>query len=96
VIGEVLVSPPPERRRGLFAFIAEDLRICQPGVVIDGVMQVGIPAAGMLAVVVLADRASEFAVSSAVGNAAQFLDVDVHEIARSGVFVAASSRSAHW
>ena len=46
-------------------------------------------AAALLLVVPVADRAPEFAVTTAVGDAAELLDVDVDQVTRIVVFVAA-------
>lgn len=52
---------------GFFAFIAEDLRVRQSAVIVDGVMDVRVTAALFL-VVAVADRATELAMATAVGG----------------------------
>ncbi len=76
MIGEEGVGPAPERCGGFLAFIGEDLRVRQPRVVINRVMQVGIAPAPLL-VVAVAGRSPQLAVSTTVGDAAQLLDVDM-------------------
>ncbi|OXR39619.1 hypothetical protein B7C42_08313 [Nocardia cerradoensis] len=89
----------PERDSGFLAFVGQDFAVGQAGVVIDGVVQV---AATDLAFPVVAQRfswrsgpvagscaAPDSAVSTAVRDVAEFLDIDVDQVARRGVFVAA-------
>ncbi len=62
--------------------------------VINGVMNEGV-AATVLLVVAVTDRASEFAVSAAVGgDPAEFLDIDVDHVAGLWMLVTAWSRPA--
>ncbi|CAH0321163.1 hypothetical protein SRABI91_05437 [Rhodococcoides fascians] len=77
-----------ESRCGFFAFVTEDLRIREPAVIVDGVMDVGVSAA-LFAAVPLSDRAAELAMSAAVGDSAELFDVDVDQIPGSGMLVAA-------
>src|SRR5271163_1076008 len=62
--------------------------------VIDRVMDERVPAALFL-VVAVADRAAQLAMPSAVGDAAELLDIDVDQIPGSVVFVSARSGLSH-
>ena len=83
-----------ERSGGLFAFVAEYLGVRQSAVVIDGVVDEGVTAT-LLLVVAFTNCASEFAVPATVGNAAELFDVDVDQVARRGMFIAARLRPVH-
>lgn len=83
-----------EPRGGFFAFVAEDLRVRQSAVIVDGVMGVRATPA-LFRVVAVADRATNLAMPTAVGNTAELLDVDVDQIPRSRVLVAARLRASH-
>src|SRR5699024_1860738 len=88
---EVGVGSGPEAGGGFFALIGQDLGVGQPGVVIDGVVQVHVARApvGLCAgLVAVASSASEDLVASAVGDASLFLDVDVDHLTGPGPFVA--------
>jgi hypothetical protein len=62
--------------------------------VVDGVVEVGVTAAG-LGVVTGALLSPDGAVPSAVGDASELLDVEVNEIARLGGLVADWFRSSY-
>ncbi len=62
--------------------------------VIDSVVQICV-AGALFLVVPVADRASEFSVAAAIGDAAEFFDVDVDQVAGSVVFIAAWRGPAH-
>jgi len=80
------VGALPEASGGFFLLIGEDLRVDDPGLVVDGGVQEGMTDAG--APVSLAGLAAEGTVPAAVGDAAEFLHVDVHQIAGILAFVA--------
>lgn len=82
------VSPVPELRRGLLAFVGEDLGVRRPGTVADGIVRVRVPRA-VSDVVPVADRAPEFAVAAVYGDTAKLLDIDVEQVAEGAVFLAA-------
>lgn len=73
------VGTLPERDGGLLLLVGEDLAVGEAGVVVDGVAEVAVAGAG-------ADLAARLTpegfVAAAVGDVAQFLDVDVDEFAR--------------
>jgi hypothetical protein len=56
-------------------------------VIVDGMVQAGIAAAGLL-VVAVADCGAELTVPTTVGDTAQFLDIDMHQITGQGVLIA--------
>ncbi len=69
-------------------------RVRQPAVIVDGVVDERVPAA-VFVVVAVADRASELAVPTAVGDPTEFLDVDVNQIPGPFVLVAPGRGSAY-
>ena len=76
----------PERGGGLL-LIGEDLAVGQAGAVIDRGVDVAVPGprAGLTS-----GRAAEGLVPAAVGDVAEFLDVDVDQVTRRLVFGAAN------
>lgn len=85
-----------EPRGGFCASFAEDLQVRQPAVIVDRVMDVRVTAALFL-VVAVADRVTDLATPTAVGDTAEILDVDVDQIppelsARSGAVAGAAPR----
>lgn len=76
--GEVGVSPLPERGGGLLLLIGQDLAVGEAGVVVDGVVQVAVADAGA---VLAARLPADLLVPAADGDIAEFLDVDVHQLA---------------
>ena len=74
-------------------FVVEDFGVREPGVVIDGMMQVGITGPGTA--VPLPLGASEGAVSAAVGDAPKLLDVHVDQVSGVLVLVALRCRCAN-
>lgn len=79
----------PERRHGLLALIAEDLRVRHPRVIIDRVMQERTTAAPatMLVVVPLPGLPAQRPVPAAIGDPAELLDVHVHQLPGCGHLV---------
>ena len=94
VILEERVRPRPEPGGGVFLLIAEDLGVGEPGVVIDGMVEERVPAP-LLLVVAAPDRAAELSVAATIGDAPLLLDIDVDEIAWSGMFVADGFLPSH-
>src|ERR1039458_8582830 len=84
----------PEGGSCLFALVVQDFGVGEPGMVVDGVVEVGVAAAG-LGVVTGALLSPDGAVPSAVGDASELLDVEVNEIARLGGLVADWFRSSY-
>jgi hypothetical protein len=82
-IGEEGAGSLPEGGSCLFALVVQDFGVGEPGMVVDGVVEVGVAAAG-LGVVTGALLSPDGAVPSAVGDASELLDVEVNEIARLG------------
>src|SRR5436190_9734666 len=96
--GEPVLGPGPERGGGLSGLVLVDLAVGQPGVVVDGGVDVGVavqrlaatvgPAGGPVGVaVVLALAAAELAPATAGRDHTELLDVDVDQPARIGVLV---------
>src|SRR5699024_9171478 len=83
---EEVAGPSPESGGGLLALVFQQLAVGQPRMVVDGVVDV--PVTGPALAVALALRAAEDLVATAVGYAAELLDVHVHQIARRLVLVA--------
>ena len=77
---------------GLLLLIAENLRVREPGVILDGVVQIRVADYGAVA---SSGGATDFAVSTAVRDAAEFLDVEVDQVARCIVLVSAGRGPAH-
>ena len=80
------VGALPEPGGGFFLLVGQDLRVDDSGVVVDCGVQEGMTDPG--APVSLAGLAAEGAPTTAVGDAAEFLHVHVHEIAGILSFVA--------
>ncbi|ANO17380.1 hypothetical protein BAB78_22985 [Mycobacteroides abscessus] len=92
MVGEERVGAFPESRGGFFAFVGEVLGVGQPGVVINGVVQERVSHA---AAVAPAGLATQLAMAAPVGDAAQFLDVDMDQVAGSRVLIAAGFGPAY-
>ncbi len=75
-----------EGRAGGGPLVRQVLGVGQAGVVVQGGVQVGVSGAGA---VLAAGCPAEGFVSAAIGDAAEFLDVDVDQFAGPGAFVAA-------
>src|SRR4051812_18406681 len=86
-VGEERSGAAPEPGRGLLALVVEQLGVGQPGVVIDGVVQERV--AGARPAVAFALFPAVNLVPATIGDVAELLDVDVHQITGSLVFVAA-------
>jgi hypothetical protein len=84
--GEERGRADPESGSGFFLLVAEDFRVGEPGVVIDGLVQIGVPRPG--AAVPASLGASQGAVSAAVGDPSEFLDVYMDQITGVLVFIA--------
>lgn len=80
------VGALPEPGGGFLLLVGQDLGIDQPGVVVDRGVQEGMANSGTPVSFVGLPTAG--AVTAAVGDAAEFLHVHVHEIARILAFVA--------
>lgn len=83
---EVGAGAFPERCRGFFAFVGEDLGVREPGMIVDGVVEERVPASPP-AVVAGSDGAAEYAMPTPVGDPAEFLDIDVDEVSRAGALI---------
>ncbi len=94
VLGEEQFRSPPERGRGLFAVVGSDLRVGQPGVIVDRVVQVA-AAAALPSVVAVPCGAAELAVPTAVRDAAELFDVAMNEIAWGAALIAIWPWFAH-
>jgi hypothetical protein len=84
--GEERGGAGPESGRSFFLLVAEDLGIGQAGVIVDGVVQERVAAASFF-VVAVADSATVNPVAAPVGDAAEFLDINVDQLARPGFLV---------
>ncbi|MDB5341037.1 MAG: hypothetical protein JWN70_6656 [Planctomycetaceae bacterium] len=78
---------------GFFRLVVEDFRVRQTRVVIDGVVQVGVP--GPFPAVPSSRGPSEGAVSAAVRDASELLDVHVDRVSRMVVLVPLRCGLAH-
>jgi hypothetical protein len=98
------LSPGPERGGGFLGLVGQDFGVGQAGVVVHGVVQVAVAQFGSAGRAVVGDRGAAGAVASshgaavdlvaaAVGDVAQLLDVDVDQVCRRVVFVAADHRA---
>lgn len=94
MLGEEQFRSPPERGRGLFAVVGSDLRVGQPGVIVDRVVQVA-AAAALPSVVAVPCGAAELAVPTAVRDAAELFDVAMNEIAWGAALIAIWPWFAH-
>jgi hypothetical protein len=88
---EELPGTLPEAGGRVFLLVVEDLGIGQPGMIIHGVMQVrvsGPPVGFGTGLVPGSGGPADHPVAAAVGDAAEFLDVHVHQVPGMLVFVA--------
>jgi len=96
-LGEPGVGPQPEVSSRLFAFVCQDFGVDEPRVGVDGGVQKmiaaacatisGRDAAALIGAGVLAARGlTELAPAAAGGDLAEFLDIDVHQVAGTGRF----------
>src|SRR5215467_2771306 len=95
-----------ERGCGFAGLVGQDLGIGQPGVVVEGGVQVAVAqvraavdlaAARGVAVglpVTLAGRPAQDPVAAAVGNVAEFFDIDMDQLARAGPLIAPHGSAA--
>jgi hypothetical protein len=84
-LGEGVLSPGPEGGGGLQFLVGQDLAVGQAGVVVDGIVKIAVAAARSA---LAASLAAQDVMSAALGDIAELLDVDVHQVAWSLVFVA--------
>ncbi len=86
-------GPDPERSRGDATLVGEDLRVGQPRVVVERVVEEGV--ATTMSLAPLAELATEHPVPATVGDAPELLDVEVDQLARMGRLIADGRCSAH-
>ncbi|GAA3239633.1 hypothetical protein GCM10020256_60910 [Streptomyces thermocoprophilus] len=77
---------PPEGDGGLLLLVGEDLAVSQAGVVVDGGVHIAVAGTGTRLAACLA---AQDLVAAAVGDVAELLDVDMHQLAGPVAFVAA-------